>query len=276
MLRSALLTLVGCHRGPTAEFLPQSWELGEPLRAVAKRFRGIPGVVLHAGDSITLDPAYAAWPLSGRGRSAEDEALLRWSHTGTEGLQDGWWLCSKPVAVKRSATAFAGIQLRQFLAGEVSGIPLAGVLDRYRPQVVVLLLGTNDVSAGRSRREFAADLRTAVGLMTDRGIIPILNTLPPHVRQPERAQEFNREIHSVAQTQGFPLIDFHGEILRRRPSDWNGVLMERNDLHPTAGPLPEGEPTEADLAVSGYLLRAWLTIRKLSEVKLKVLEAAFA
>lgn len=267
MVGSSFLVLTGCRRAPVAEPLPQSWELDGRLRTVTQRGRGLAGVVLHVGDSITLDPAYSAWPLSGRGRSPADEAVLRWSHAGTRDARDGWWLCSTLVTAKKSATAMGGIQLRQWLAGEVSGIPLGALLDRYRPQVVVLMLGTNDATVGRRRQEFAADLRTAVGLMTERGIVPILNTLPPHFREPKRAREFNREIHALAQAECLPLIDLHGEMLRRRPGDWQGTLMERNDLHPTAGPLPLGEPTEAELSVSGYLLRAWLTVKKLAELK---------
>lgn len=56
-----------------------------------------------------------------------------------------------------------------------------------------------------------------------RGIIPVLTTLPPHVHQPKRSGEFNAEIQR-AQAGGFPLVDFHGEIFRRRPADWNGTL----------------------------------------------------
>lgn len=276
MLHGLLPLVAGCSRTPEPEAFPQDWELTGAMRDVARRFKGKPGVVLHVGDSITLDAAYAAWPLSGRGRSAGDDAVLRWLHAGARDERDGWWLCSNRLAPKRSATAFAGIQLRQLLAGELSGVSLEAIMKRHQPQAVILLLGTNDATVRRPEPEFAADLNQAVQLMTSRGIVPILSTLPPHARQPRLALRYNSAIQSAARTAQVPLIDFYGEILRRRPTDWNGTLMERDDLHPTAGPLPAAEPTETELAGSGYLLRAWLSVRKLAEVKAQVFDPVAA
>ena len=272
MLHGILPWVVGCSRGPEPSAFPQEWDPADAMQAVARRFTGKPGVVLHVGDSITLDPAYAAWPLSGRGRSPADDALLRWLHAGARDESDGWWLCSTLLAPKKSATAFAGVQLRQLLVGKLSGVTLEAILRRFRPQVVVFLIGTNDATARRSVSGFAADLRQAVELMTAQGIVPVLTTLPPHARQPRLARRYNVAIHSFARTAQMPLIDYHGEILRRRPTDWNGTLLERDGLHPTAGITAADEPTEANLADSGYLLRAWLSVRKLAEVKERVFD----
>ena len=267
MLHGIIPWVVGGSRGPEPSAFPQEWDPADAMQAVARRSTGQPGVVLHVGDSIPLDPAYAAWPLSGRGRSPADGALLRWLRAGARDESDGWWLCSTLLAPKKSATAFAGVQLRQLLVGELSGVTLEAILRRFRPQVVVLLIGTNDATVRRSASGFAADLRQAVELMTGQGIVPVLSTLPPHARQPRLARRYNVAIHSLARTAQVPLIDFHGEILRRRPTDWNGTLLERDGLHPTAGALPTGEPTEAELADSGYRLGAWLSAPKFGKVK---------
>ncbi len=72
-----------------------------------------------------------------------------------------------------------------------------------------------------------------------------------------------------------PLIDYEAEILARRPKDWNGTLLGKNDVHPTAehGKINAASaPTEENLRSSGYLLRGWLSVRKIAEVKQRVLD----
>jgi hypothetical protein len=65
-------------------------------------------------------------------------------------------------------------------------------------------------------------------------------------------------------------------MLTRRPNDWNGTLLEKNDVHPTVGKdgvTPTSEPTAENLSNSGYLLRGWLSVQKIAEVKKTVLES---
>ena len=72
-----------------------------------------------------------------------------------------------------------------------------------------------------------------------------------------------------------PLIDYEKEILERQPENWNGTLLGKDDVHPSAGSgdaKPSSEPTEANLSKSGYLLRGWLSVRKIAEVKAAVLD----
>ena len=59
------------------------------------------------------------------------------------------------------------------------------------------------------------------------------------------------------------------EILKRRPDDWNGTLLSKNDVHPTAeqgGATASSAPTAENLRNSGYLLRGWLSVKKIAEV----------
>jgi hypothetical protein len=65
------------------------------------------------------------------------------------------------------------------------------------------------------------------------------------------------------------------EILTRRPDDWNGTLQRKNNIHLTAreaGGDPAAAPTAENLGKSGYLLRGWLSVRKVAEVKRRVLD----
>jgi hypothetical protein len=74
------------------------------------------------------------------------------------------------------------------------------------------------------------------------------------------------------------MIDYEREILIRRPNDWNGTLLGKDDEHPTAttgsenGVTARSVPTDENLRNSGYLLRGWLSVKKIGEVKRRVLD----
>jgi len=164
------------------------------------------------------------------------------------------------------------------LAGGKQRMPkLMDLLDQYKPQAVVLMLGTNDASAGRSVDAYRRDMESILDAMLSRGIVPILSTIPPHVHREALARSYNQALRDVARKRQLPLIDFEREILSRRPSDWNGTLLTRDDVHPTAGvggATPASTPTAGNLKNSGYLLRGWLSVEKIGEVKRAVFDRA--
>ncbi|HEV3025903.1 MAG TPA: SGNH/GDSL hydrolase family protein, partial [Pirellulales bacterium] len=261
--------------------LPEAWDYADAMRAVAARFHGRPGVVLHVGDSITYSSPYGQWARAGKGKTPEDEAVLEWMHTARDDDSDGWWLArfDHPDG-GRSHTACGGLRLGELLAGGKQGLPaLSQLLDAYRLQVVVLMIGTGDVTAGRPLEMYRAELAQAVKACLDRGIVLVLSTIPPHPGRFELAQSFNAAIRELAEREKLPMIDFEREILIRRRDDWNGTLLNRDDVHPTAAVgdvKPTSEPTPENLRTCGYLLRGWLSVRKLAEVKRRVLDAPTA
>jgi hypothetical protein len=114
-----------------------------------------------------------------------------------------------------------------------------------------------------------------VDLMVERGIICILSTIPPHIGKMQLASSYNEALRQLAKVRELPLIDYEQEILKRRPKDWNGTLLQKNDVHPTAtqgGTGANAAPTAENLSNSGYLLRGWLSVRKIAEVKRKVID----
>jgi hypothetical protein len=138
------------------------------------------------------------------------------------------------------------------------------------------MLGTNDVSAGRKVEDYRADAEKAVDMILAEGCICILSTIPPHIGNSELSARYNEELRKLAAERKLPLIDYEREILKRRPDDWNGTLLNKDDVHPTAerGEIKAtSEPTEENLKESGYLLRGWLSIKKIGEVKRKVIDA---
>ena len=131
-----------------------------------------------------------------------------------------------------------------------------------------------------------------------KGIVPILSTIPP--RKPGStpnyndayAKPYNAALRTFAQANSLPLIDFYEEILLRRPEDsWIFTLIGKagppeDGVYPTGGVnnfLAKSNPyafggdpsthTTGDATLnSGYLLRTWLTLQKMKEIKLKVID----
>jgi lysophospholipase L1-like esterase len=263
-----------------AEPLQQDGEYADAMKQVAGRFRGREGVVLHVGDSITHANPYGQWATSGAGRSDDDRALLAWMHAGKNDDSDGWYLARFDVPnAGRSHTAAGGLRADELLAGGRAGLPsLAEMLQKYQPQVVVLMIGTNDASQGRSVEDYSADARRAVDTILAASAIPIVSTIPPHIGRQDLAKAYNEALRKLARERSLPLIDYEREILTRRPDDWNGTLLNKDDVHPTAGTGGESgvkassAPTDDNLKSSGYLLRGWLSVQKIGEVKRKVLD----
>ena len=257
--------------------IPEGWDYAPAMKKVAANFKGLPGVVLHIGDSITHANPYGQWARGGKGQTDEDRAVLKWMHAGKDDDSDGWFLARVDRPGGRSDTAAGGMRIDEILTTGKNGLPpLEKLLDRYKPQVVVFMLGTNDASAGRKPDAFRADFVKAVDRMTGKGIIPIVSTIPPHIGRPELAKTYNEAIREVAKEKKLPLIDYEKEILKRRPDDWNGTLLNKNDVHPTAArgeTNPASAPTAENLKNSGYLLRGWLSVRKIAEVKRRVIDA---
>jgi lysophospholipase L1-like esterase len=271
--------LYSAFGAPAAEEkpLPQAWDYAAAMKAVAAKFHGREGVVLHVGDSITYANPYSGWARGGEGKSDADKAALQWMHAGADNDTDGWYLARfDHPAGGRSYTAVGGIRISETLAGGKQGVPpLKDLLNTYKPRFVVMMLGTNDASAGRPVADYRRDVEAALGLMLDRGIVPILSTLPPHIHAAALARSYNEALREVARARQIPLIDFEREILTRRPTDWDGTLLNRGDVHPTAdqgGAHANSAPTAENLRNSGYLLRGWLSVKKIEEVKALVLD----
>ena len=277
LLAASILLLAATHSVAQETPLPQEWDYAAAMRAVAARGLASnpparPGVVLHVGDSITYANPYGAWATHGEGHTPDDDAALKWMHAGARDDTDGWYLAAfDHPAGGRSHTAAGGARIDELLTGGKAGLPsLKELLDRYRPQAVVLMAGTNDASAGRTVNDFSRDMETAVDLMLARGVVPILSTLPPHPHRADLARSYNQSLRRLARDRHLALIDFEREILARRPDDWNGTLLQKDDVHPTAtnGPTtPASPPTRENLRASGYLLRGWLSVRKIAEVQ---------
>lgn len=135
----------------------------------------------------------------------------------------------------------------------------------------VILLGSNDIAAGRSPEEIVRDLEEMVNILLAQHIVPILTTIPPRLNYEEAVRETNTGIRRLARQRAIPLIGFYEEILRRQPTPlWYGTLISQDGVHPTAGPYQDPSQHPEVLDVSGYTLRGYLTVLKLHELREQV------
>lgn len=225
---------------------------------------------------------------------------------------NGFYLAAADTNANRGMTASSGIAAFEFLSGSGNNTSGAGndmptttvtataktdvsaasydsnlqidtVAAAFNAaQFAVLMLGTNDIGASRTTVQFTTDLGAIVDALESQHIGVILSTIPP--RNGSDVTAYNTAIRSMAQSRSLPLIDFYAEILARQPgSSWLGTLIDGTDgIHPTATNssgdpyTPGGDPTTHttgdNCLTGGYLLRSWLTMQKLKEVKSFVID----
>jgi hypothetical protein len=258
---------------PVSRGTKESYDWAPAMRELTKNFHGKPGMVLRLGDSITYANPGSAYLRYGKGRTPEQLSVCRWMHAGDNDKSSGIWLSIADQPGGRSFTAASGVTTAQYLQGGKGGLPkLDDLLKEYQPQIACVLLGTNDLGANVESAEYARNMETIVGKLLASRTIPVLITVPPTQRRPEAALAYNERLRQIGARHKLPVVDYHGEILARRPSDWLGTLISKDGVHPTAGDA-SGPATEENLAKSGYLLLGWATLNKLVEIKKRVIDA---
>jgi hypothetical protein len=157
-------------------------------------------------------------------------------------------------------------------------------LTNLNPEVALIMIGTNDLSV-LEVDEYEATMRKVVETCLDNGTIVILSSIPPKHSQAEKAAVFAEAVRRIARDMNIPLTDFHAEILRRRPHDWDGAmqkfsayegydvptLISRDGVHPSNPQKYANDYSEEGLRHNGYMLRTYLTLMKYAEVIEKVL-----
>jgi lysophospholipase L1-like esterase len=174
-------------------------------------------------------------------------------------------------------------------------------LKEMNPEVAIILFGTNDLGA-LPEKEYAEKTAEVVDRCLKNGTVVILTTPPPRSGMLEKSKQFAEAVRRVAKDKKVPLIDYHAEILKRRPDDWDGslpkfapsplplspggrgrgegaageydvpTLIARDGIHPS---FPKSHPdySEESLRSNGYALRSYLTLLAYADVIRQVLQA---
>lgn len=242
-----------------------------PMRKVHARFSGDSGTFAQFGDSITDSRAF--WfSLKWKRDHASDEMLADFELVRGHMLDDCW---------DRKGARY-GNQSGQTIRWASKN--LDNWLRQWNPEAAILMFGTNDLN-NVGVEDYEATLEDVVGRCLDNGTVVLLSTIPPRHGREEKATEFAAAARRVAEKLEVPLVDFHAEILRRRPDDWDGAvdrfreyqgydvptLIARDGVHPSNPKRYQGQYSEDALRNNGFSLRNYLVVGKYAEVIRSVL-----
>jgi lysophospholipase L1-like esterase len=240
----------------------------EPMRKVHSEFKGTPGTFAQFGDSITVTLAFWA-PLQWKPKNM-DSAAAAAHESVSKAMKAECWRSWKGAAF-----------------GSEGGTTVRWALDhvdkwlaKLNPEVALVMFGSNDVGQ-MDVKEYETKLRSVVERCLRNGTVVILSTMPPRAGHLEKSREFAGAARRVAAELRVPLTDFHAEILKRRPEDWDGslaqfkapgdvydvsTLIARDGVHPSAPKRFSGDFSADSLKSSGYNLRNYLTLLGYAEV----------
>ncbi len=241
------------------------------MRAVHAKFSGEQGVLALFGDSITDSRAF--WfglPYSRKNASPKMEASFK--------LVNGYM---KKECWDRKGPQF-GNQGGKTIRWAHNNVDRW--LKELNPEVALIMFGSNDLNS-LGLEEYASKTRAVVQKCLDNGTVVILSTIPPRHRFEEKSAQFAQTVRKIARDLNVPLIDLHGEILKRRPADWNGALekfseyqgydvptlIARDGVHPSNPKQYRNDYSEEALSRNGFALRNYVSLLQYAEVIERVL-----
>jgi lysophospholipase L1-like esterase len=251
----------------------EMWDWPAAMKKIAAKYTGKPGMVVPMGDSITYANQAGRWARYGKGKTAEEQAVSRWMNAHKNDKANGWWLAANDQPRGRSWTAASGCNSAQYLKGGKGGLPsLDAILKKHNPQIATILLGTNDLSQKVKPEIYLKNMEMIYTKCMAHGTIPIVQTVPPTTwDKAGYSKAYNEGLVKLAAKHKLPLIDVHAEFLKRRPGDsWKGTLVSKDGAHLTHA-VAAGPATDQNLKNDGNLLRCWLQVRKIMQIKTKVL-----
>jgi lysophospholipase L1-like esterase len=246
-----------------------------PMNKVHARFSGTPGTLALFGDSITVSMAFWA-PLRGEPKGMSKEMAA--AHKLVKGYMrpEGW---DKGRGAKYGNEG--GMTIRWAREN------VAKWLKELNPEVAVIMFGTNDLGA-LDEKEYAKKTAEVVDRCLKNGTVVILTTPPPRSGLLDKSKQFAEAVRRIAKDKKVPLIDYHAEILKRRPDDWDGALpkfkdvkgseyevptlIARDGVHPSF-PKSHADYSDESLRCNGYALRSYLTLLAYADVIKQVLKS---
>ena len=91
-------------------------------------------------------------------------------------------------------------------------IPLECEYRQTRPAFALILLGTNDVHESTAS-VYEANMRDVIEISIDKGVIPILSTVPLRLDSPAQVDSYNAVLRRLAGEYSIPLWDLYNETI---------------------------------------------------------------
>ncbi|HET6246269.1 MAG TPA: SGNH/GDSL hydrolase family protein [Tepidisphaeraceae bacterium] len=245
----------------------------DAAKAVHSRFSGRKGSFAQFGDSITITKAYWS-PLQWQRKNMDGDTQKAFDNVKAYMQKDCWdWKGDKFGNDGGKTIAWADEHIDQWLKD-------------LNPETALIMFGTNDLNQVPID-QYEAKLRDVIQKCQKNGTIVILSTIPPKHGMLEKAKQYAGVDRKIAREMKLPLIDFFDEILKRRPTDWDGAdpklkqagkeydsdtLLGGDGVHPSYPTKYQGDYSEEGLKHCGYGLRTYLTLRMYDRVIESVLK----
>jgi hypothetical protein len=250
----------------------------EAMREVHKKFRGTPGTLAQYGDSITVTMAFLAphaWGKNIDPKNCPPEVRAELDLIERYANRKLW------IEWKEAQWGNTGMMRSDWLLRNIDTWQ-----KKMNPEAAVILFGTNDLG-GLMPPEYTENMVASLRRMMANGTVPMLTTVPPKSGADEEARDMWLAHLSIARELKIPVIDYYGEILRRRPDDWDGrlpqfkgletyevpTLISGDGTHPSNPKEFQNDFGEKALSANGYNLRNYLTLRTYAHVIAKVFAA---
>lgn len=258
----ALVTLVPAARGADEP----AWV--KPAKEVRRKFTGEPGTLALFGDSITVSKAFWA-PLANPPKDLPADVARPLDAVKGHMLRECWdkW--------RGAAYGNEGGQTAGWAEKNVDAW-----LQKLNPECAVIMFGTNDVTR-TDADTYARQMRGVTEKCLKNGTVVILTTIPPRAGQEKKCEAFADAVRKLAADLKVPLVDYHAEVLKRRPDDWNGArpkfkefakdgyqvptLIAGDGVHPSF-PAKLSDYSADALKSNGYQLRSVLTLTAYADV----------
>jgi lysophospholipase L1-like esterase len=245
-----------------------------PMKKVHARFSGTPGALALFGDSITVSMAFWA-PLRGEPKGMSKEMAAAHKLVKAYMRPEGW---------DKSRGAQYGNEGGMTIRWAHENV--AKWLKDHNPEVAVIMFGTNDLGV-LEEKKYAEKTAEVVDRCLKNGTVVILTTPPPRSGLLDKSKQFAEAVRRVAKDKKVPIIDYHAEILKRRPDDWDGTLprfkdvqgseyevptlIARDGVHPSY-PKSHQDYSDESLRCNGYALRSYLTLLAYADMIGRVLK----
>jgi hypothetical protein len=247
----------------------------EALAAVHARFKGQRGTFAHFGDSITVSMAFWS-PLQNEPKNMSPAAARAHRRVKEYMAADCWSRWKGPEYGNEG-----GMTIRWAHQN------IDGWLKRLNPEVALIMFGTNDLRQV-DLEEYKQKMGEVVRRCLKNGTAVILSTIPPRSGMLKESRMYAEAAAAVARAEQVPLVDYFGEVLRRRPDDWDGslkkfgdmpgdeyqvsTLIARDGVHPSNPRSYAGNFSDEALSKNGYGLRSYLVLMEYSHVIDRVLD----
>jgi hypothetical protein len=268
-MRQFLLTALALFAfAPFARGADEAPAWVKSMQEVHAKFSGKPGTLALFGDSITVSKAFWA-PLQSEPKGLPADIAKSRRVVAKHMLPECWDKWRGPEYGND------GGQTAKWAEDNVEKW-----LKKLNPECAVIMFGTNDLTRS-DVKIYDAQMRKVIEKCLANGTVVILTTIPPRAGQEKKAKEFAEAARKIAADLKLPLVDYHGEILKRRPDDWNGAdakvrkgekdvyqvptLVSGDGVHPSY-PRQFSDYSDDALKRNGYQLRTVLTLNAYADV----------